>query len=521
MAKQVFKSSNRAQTMLPLSFDVLIDKNHIVRLIDEIIEQIDISSLLKQYKGGGASAYHPRDLLKILVFAYTQKIFHGRQIAKALHENIYFIWIAGGLKPDFRTINRFRSQALAGAIDGIFTSVITMLVENGYINFKNYFLDGTKIESVANKHTFVWKKSTENYDQKLQVKIKELLAQIHKEIEKENEIYGDEDLEEVENTKRISAENLKKVIIEIDEELAANADKMKEKTLKKAKKTLEKDYIPRTEKYEEYFNTLEKRNSFSKTDKDATFMRLKEDSVRNAQVKPAYNIQIGTSGQFILNYSIHQKPSDITCLIPHMNKFFSLYNNYPENIIADAGYGSEENYAFIEYTGMKSYVKYNTFFLESKKNFSKQIFKTQNWKYEEDNDVYICPNNKELQYLYSATKTTDNGYVTNIRAYECKDCDSCSMKELCTKGTNNKRITKNDKLNELKQIFRENAKTETGKKLLKQRSVDVESVFGKIKGNWGFRRFLLKGLPKVNVEWGLLSLAHNLTKLKNILILEQ
>lgn len=291
--------------------------------------------------------------------------------------------------------------------------------------------------------------------------------------------------------------------------------------MKKAKKTLETEYIPRTEKYEGYFETLEARNSFSKTDNDATFMRLKEDSLRKGQVKPAYNIQIGTSGQFILSYSIHQKPGDTTCFIPHMNKFFLMYKNYPENIIADAGYGSEENYNFIEYTGMNNYVKYNTFFLESKKNFSKQIFKTQNWEYKADKDIYICPNGKELKYIHSATKESDNGYISNVKIYECEECASCSLKELCNKSTNNKRISKNDRLNKLKQIFRENAKTETGKELSRQRSVDVETVFGRIKGNWKFRRFLLKGLPKVNIEWGLLSLAHNLTKLNNKLILEQ
>lgn len=234
MAKQIFKSSNRAQTMLPLSFDILIPENHIVRLIDQIVEQVDISTLLKLYKGGGTSAYHPLTLLKILVFAYTQRIFTGRQIAKAVRENIYFIWIAGGLKPDFRTINRFRSHILLDAIDGIFASVMTMLVENGYVSFKNYFLDGTKIESVANKYTYVWRKSTENYDKKLQTKIKELLTQIHKEIKDEDERYGNKDLDEVENTKRISAESLKKVVAEIDKELASNCRQNKRKIIKES-----------------------------------------------------------------------------------------------------------------------------------------------------------------------------------------------------------------------------------------------------------------------------------------------
>src|SRR5690606_568860 len=158
------------------------------RVINDTIDKIDIEPLLMQYKGGGTSSYHPKMMLKVLVYAYSQKIYSSRQIAKALRENIFFMWLSGNNRPDFRTINRFRSSTMKNVIDDVFIEILTFLIEEGYVKLENYFLDGTKIEANANKYSWVWGKSTKKYHQKLQENIKKLLAEIEQYNEAENQV---------------------------------------------------------------------------------------------------------------------------------------------------------------------------------------------------------------------------------------------------------------------------------------------------------------------------------------------
>ena len=158
--------------------------------------------------GGGTSAYHPQMLLKVIIYSYTQRIFSGREISKQLRENINYIWLSGGNRPDFRTINRFRSTIMKNEVEKVFTEVLQLLIESKYVKLENYFLDGTKIEANANKFTFVWKKSTEKYKEKLQEKIKELLKSIEEIGILEEKQYNGEDYPEVSaeiiNSKKIS-----------------------------------------------------------------------------------------------------------------------------------------------------------------------------------------------------------------------------------------------------------------------------------------------------------------------------
>ncbi len=232
-------------------------------------------------------------MLKVMIYSFTQKTYSSRQIAKALRENINYMWIAGGNKPDFRTINRFRLD-MKDIIEDVFYEVIKLLIEKKYIALQNYFLDGTKIEANANKYTFVWNKSVQNYDKKLDEKIKNHLREIDRVVAEENKIYLDEDLEELGENSRITAEQVEAVVESIDARLADNPQ---DKELKKKSREFKKDILPRKKKYEEAFRTFDGRNSYSKTDHDATFMRMKEDAMLNGQLKPGYNIQIGTENR--------------------------------------------------------------------------------------------------------------------------------------------------------------------------------------------------------------------------------
>jgi hypothetical protein len=288
---------------------------------------------------------------------------------------------------------------------------------------------------------------------------------------------------------------------------------MKDKREAKALRTLQEDYLPRQKKYEEQEKILAGRNSYAKTDPDAIFMRMKEDVMMNGQLKPGYNIQIGTENQFVVGFSIHQKANDVNVLIPHLNQVQERLGRLPRNVVADAGYGSEENYAYLEQAGVEGYVKYKLFDKQQKRSWRKQRFRVENWEYDPVRDEYICPNQKRLAYQGTRIRNTDNGYPTRIRLYECGSCSICPLKPLCTRAVGNRRIEANFQLNQFQRQAFEKLRSKQGIKLRSLRGVEVESVFGRLKEDWGFRRFTLRGMKKVKTEWGLLCIAHNIAKL--------
>jgi hypothetical protein len=288
---------------------------------------------------------------------------------------------------------------------------------------------------------------------------------------------------------------------------------MRNKREAKAMRTLQEDCLPRQKKYEEQEKVLSGRHSYAKTDHDATFMRMKEDVMRNGQLKPGYNIQVGTENQFVVGFSIHQKTNDINCLIPHLEQVRERIGHLPHRVIADAGYGSEENYAYLEQMGIEGIVKYPLFSKQQKRSWRKQRFRFENWAYDGPRDAYICPNQQQLTYRGNRVRTTDHGYRVSVRQYECGTCATCPLKPQCTRAVGNRRIEFNPTLNRFQQQAREKLVSDQGRRLRSRRGVEVETVFGRIKQDWGFRRFTLRGMEKVKTEWGLLCIAHNIAKL--------
>jgi transposase len=514
--KVTFKPYTMEQpSLLPPSLEELIPEDHLVRVVNRVMDELDLEPVLNEYKGGGTSSYHPRMMLKVLVYAYTQRVNSSRQIAKGLRENVNFMWISGNNRPDFRTINRFRSSVMKDGIEVVFGEVLQYLIEGGYVTLENYFLDGTKIEANANKYKWVWAKSTAKYKARLQEKIQELLNNIEQENDAEQEAYGDKDLEEVGGDNKqggggIDSEALQKRIEHLNERLAG---KMKNKQTTKAMRTLQEDCLPRQKKYEEQEKILAGRNSYAKTDHDATFMRMKEDAMLNGQLKPGYNVQIGTENQFVVGFSIHQKTNDMNVLIPHLEQVQECLGRLPRTVVADAGYGSEENYAYLERSGIEGVVKYPLFNKQQKRSWRKQRFRVDNWGYDPERDEYLCPNQQRLTYQGTRSRSTEHGYRTLIREYECGSCAVCPLKPQCTRAVGNRRIGINPTLNRYQQQAREKLVSDQGRRLRSRRGVEVETVFGRIKQDWGFRRFTLRGLEKVKTEWGLLCIAHNLAKL--------
>ena len=522
-AEPIFKPYVMNQAaLLPPSYEEIIPKIHLVRIVNEAVEKIDLTPLVSKYKGGGTSSYHPKMLLKVLIYAYVEKIYSSRRIAKALRENIHFMWISGENRPDFRTLNNFRSSRMKGVIDDVFGAVVEYLMVTGHVKLENYYVDGTKIEANANKHKVVWVKQRNRYHQKVQEEIKGLLKKIEEENAAEQEEYGDEDLEELGGTGNddVNSEELKRKINELNERLRNQSmAKKKMNSIRLKVKKLETKCMERLEKYEEQENILAGRNSYAKTDPDASCMQMKEDrGAKRPWPKPAYNIQMGTEKQFIVGYSVHGRVGDTICLIPHLDKLQKQRKRMPQRIVADAGYGSEENYAYLQQNDVENYVKYNTFYQDTRQIRSlakkRQIqFRAENFGYDPQKDEFICPANERLHFLETAPAVAPNGYVANRRNYIAENCQQCELKKYCTRSETNRKIQVSFQLMEYRRQARENLTTELGKELRINRATDVETVFGCIKHNMGVRRFRLRGLDKVNIEWGLISIAHNMRKM--------
>jgi transposase len=518
----VFKPYIQNQlSLMPPRLEELIPEDHLVRVINRAIDQLDLEALLKQYKGGGTSSFHPGMMLKVIVYAYSEKVYSSRRIAKALRENVNFMWISGQSQPDFRTINHFRSSRMKGMIEAVFASVMEYLVEQGYVKLENYFVDGTKIEANANKHKVVWEKRRRKYAGRLQEKIRELLAEIEEVNEAENAEYGGKDLEEMGGGGTeggLDAAKLAEKMAELNRRLAEQPEN---KPLKQAVKTIQKDYLPRMERYEEQERKLAGRSSYSKTDEDATCMRMKEDrGAEKPWPKPAYNVQLGTEDQFVVGFSIHQRAGDTGCLIPHLEQVKARLGRLPKNLIADAGYGSEENYDYIERHQLGNYVKYNTFHQELLKHRKlelqrKKLFRAENFPYDPEKDEFTCPAHKRLTYRYTFRVKSDNGYVAQRREYACAQCADCPLRSECTQAKGNRHIRISFRLQRFREQAKENLQSSHGKELRARRSVEVETVFGHSKHNMGLRRFMLRGKDKVHLELGLHCIAHNMKKIAN------
>jgi len=503
MAKLAIKSDVRKQKLLlPPSLDELVPANHMVRVVDAVIERLDISDILSTYRGGGNSAFSPKMMLKVLVFAYLSNVYSSRRIEELLKRDIYFMWLSGMKRPDFRTINYYRGKRLKDGFDSVFTQVVELLHQAGFVSLKVQYIDGTKIESVANKYTFVWRGSVEKYDAKLKAKTEALLNQIehnHAIENQENPVAEELTAEEV-------AQRVERIKSKVD---AENLSKEEHKVIKQ----IETNVVPRMKRYKEQLATMGSRNSYSKTDHDATFMRMKEDSMLNGQLKPCYNVQISTENQYITNFGIYQRPTDTLTMIDYLESFRARYGMYSREIVADSGYGSEENYEFMFANGMTPYVKYNMFHVEQKRRYRNNPFRVSNLFYNPDGDFFVCPMGQKMEFIRQEKRYTASGYQQTVSIYRATRCEGCPLLGQCHKSKHNRQIEVNHTLDDYKARVRELLTSEQGLKHRSNRPIEPEAVFGQIKECGKFRRFRLKGMIGVKIDFGLKALAHNLRKL--------
>lgn len=500
---------NMNQLCLPMDLETEIPANHVVRVVNAAVDRLSDDIFAAAYPGGGRHSYHPKLMTKVVIYAYTQRIYSSRQIAKAVRENVPFMWIAARQTPDFRTINRFRSERMKDVLQKVFTAILELLVAEGYVKLEHYFVDGTKMEANANRYTFVWRKAVVRHKTNLQAKVKTLFAQIEELERAEGQEQGEADLVELGENTELTSEKLTAAVERLE---AVLQEQPQARPVKRVVRQIRRNYLPRLRKYEQQQVVLGGRNSFSKTDPDATFMRMKEDHMRNGQLKPGYNVQIGTENQFIVGYSLHQRPTDTRCLIPHLEQVKAVLGTVPPTVIADAGYGGEENYAYLAQQQVTALVKPTTFHRAQSAAWRQDVSKLENWTYVESEDRWICPSGQRLAFQRESTSKTDSGYTTRIRHYRSPDCTDCPFKAQCTKVPGNREIQVSIPYLRFKQQATQRLRSEEGRELSVRRMTEVESVFGQMKNNRGFRRFLLRGLPKVSLEVGWLCLAHNLLK---------
>ena len=504
MAKVVYKYYNQNDNLLfPNSIGDFIPENDPVRVLNAIVDHLDISAIESTYKGGGASSFAPRMLLKVVLYAYLQNVYSGRKMEKLLKRDVNFMWLSGMNRPDFNTINLFRKHRLADVMDDIFTQVVQMLVDAKFVSLEVQYIDGTKIEANANKYTFVWKKATKTNRNRLDLKVKNILREAERVLDMELKDESDNVMTAEEIQKRTDD-----ILVQMDEK--GISDKKLRKTVSK----VNEEFVPKMEEYEQKLEIAGERGSYSKTDNDATFMRMKEDAMNNGQTKPGYNVQIATENQFITNYDLYWRPTDQGTLIPFLNTFKYRYGRQSSTVCADSGYGSEMNYEYMLANQIDPYVKYNMFHAEDKRKRKNNPFLVENMFYNKEMDFYVCPRGQHLDFVKEIRETSDLGYESVKSVYRAKDCSHCPLRGMCYKGKSDRRtIEVNHRNNELRAIAKELLTSEDGLKHRSKRPVEPEAVFGQIKYDNGFKRFHYRGRRLVKAEFATIAVVHNIRKM--------
>lgn len=516
----MFKDYNTAQVVLPLNLEIMIDPDDISVVIDHFVESLPNETFDVFEKETGRPAYHPKMMIKLTLCAYAQGVRSGRKIEALTKDSIRMRWLVRDNFPSYRTINRFRvDENTAKLLETCFVQFRSLLVDSGEITEDAIFIDGTKIQANANKNSFVWKKSIERNEKNLDEKSRALYQELV-----ENEVIPaiESELEElsVPELKMIES-HLDQVVTEMDKELAvekSGARRKEIRSLRKAPKQWRKHFKEAQERkinYARQKEILGKRNSYSKTDHDATFMRLKEDHMQNGQLKAAYNVQVATNSQYALVCGVFPNPTDTRTLIPFLTTTQESFFELPKYIVADAGYGSEENYqAVMDDFERVPLMTYNMYRKEQTKKYKKDPFKVGNWLYDEKNDQYICPEGRELVFKNYSVHTDKYGFQRNLKMYQCEDCTDCPVRNLCTKSQTDKPrvIQKNPNLDYFQAYTRELLSVKETGDIYRQRKIDVEPAFGNLKANLGFTRFLVRGKEAVKSELGFALMAMNIKK---------
>ncbi len=504
------------QIKLPLDLEISIPSDDPVRLVSAFVEEMDLSELYKTYGRIRKNQATPRRMLKLVIYAAMNRIYSSRDIRKACKRDINFMYLLEGMPaPDHATIARFISLHFSACAKVLLAQMSDLLYLLGEISGKTIFIDGTKIESAANKYTFVWKRAITKNQARLYTKLTSFVAECE-------ELYGIRtvyyDQISIHTLKRLKKQLCR---IKVQEGIVFVHGIGRRKTqLQKSLEQLDQ-YLEKLKEYTKKLYTLGDRNSYSKTDPDATFMRMKEDAMLNGQLKPAYNIQHGVDSEYITWIDISPRPTDTCTLIPFLKDMESHLGFKYSEIVADAGYESEENYLFIEGNGQTAYIKPQNYEISKTRKYKKDISRRENMEYHADRDSYICRNGRELTVTNERRSKTASGYVSVKTYYRSPDCTGCPYKTECIKGNNCK--TPMEKRNKVLMVSKtmsqkrtedlERITSEYGTMLRMNRSIQVEGSFADVKEDMNFRRYLYRGKANALAESILLAMGRNINKL--------
>lgn len=496
------------QLVLPLSLEGLVPDDDSVRLLSHELEDLDYRLLYQAYSAKGRNpALDPKTMFKILTYAYSQNIYSSRKIETACRRDINFMWLLAGQKaPDHSTIARFRTGFLADACEDLFYQYVRKLADMDELSKETVFIDGTKLEACANKYTFVWRKSVNKWEEKMLARIIAATELLNREYVKSFVVNDD-----------TRTTDLQKIVDFMDTYCKENHVQFvygrgNRKTIHQKYYEMFRRFLDRQLLYDLHNSRFGNRNSYSKTDIDATFMHMKDDHMRNAQLKPGYNVQIGVDSEYIVAADIFQDRNDVWTLVPFLKTLEkNLGFRYP-SVTADSGYESEEGYEYLKKQEQTPYIKPQTYEKWKKRSFKKDISKRENMEYDPGADAYTCHAGRRLSVLYKKKQKSKSGYISDVTVYECEDCSGCIYKDKCTRSKRNKRIYVSKNFIEKRQESYENILSEKGILYRMNRSIQVEGAFGVLKNDYEFQRFLLRGKTKVKLEILLLCMGYNINK---------
>ena len=505
------------QLKLPLEIDCIIPDNDSVRLLSQFVEEMNLEDLYSTYSRIREKQATPRQMLKIVLYAYMNRSFSSRAMQTSCQRDINFMYLLENSPvPDHATFARFRSIHFAPCAEKIMAEMSDFLHDIGEISGKAIFIDGTKIEACANKYTFVWKKAVTKNQAKLLIKLAEFVSECE-------EIYGIK-LVYQNQVKIKHVKNLRKKLYALKQEEKIEFVHGCGKRKSPLQRSIEKleEFLEKLKEYTQKIHICGNRNSFSKTDKDATFMRMKEDAMGNGQLKAGYNVQHGVDSEYITWLTIGPQPTDTVTLIPFLRSMEQHLKFKYEKVVADAGYESEENYTYLDGNEQLSFIKPSNYEISKTRKYKTDIGLIDNMEYHEDGDFYTCRNGRRLVLSHVIKRKSKTGYQSFKTIYTCKDCSNCQCKSQCIKGNSKTPLEERVKNLETSKVFnryrKENLErilSDEGCQLRMNRSIQAEGSFGELKQDMGFRRFLCKGKQNVLAEGILLAMAHNINKLHN------
>lgn len=508
------KYSTPIQLKMPVDMERIIEISDPVYTFNEVMDHMDLNQYIAEEKGcnAGRPKYDQIKLLKVILFAFMENGYCSvRMIRKLCTTDIRFLWLLDETPaPSHMTISNFINQCLKQNIEEIFLDINRYIFAEEGVDLEHVYLDGTKLEANAHNYSWVWKRSCihsrNNVFSKLNILLTEMNETVLAAYRIKFELRQEYTIEYVEYLMEMYLE----VTGRKTEEFVSGKGTRKSLEQKQYEKM--EEYLKKLKKYSEHIRICgDKRNSYSKTDHDATFFRMKKDYMGNDQLLPGYNLQLVICDEYIAHYGVFPFASDMDCFQPMMEGFARLYGHYPRYPLADAGYGSYNNYLFCEERGMEKYMKFTMYEKESKdKKYRDDPYRAINFAIDQDGYM-VCPNGKRFYFL-KTEPVKGNQYGRTQEYYQCEDCDGCSHREQCHKSGENRIVRINEELTQFHEEVLENLNSVHGALLRMNRSIQSEGAFGGIKWNRGYKRLRRRGLENVILEVGLISCGFNLHK---------